>query len=284
MSCVEAGKYFYAFMDKELDKAYYLLIKKHIDTCDECHKRYEFEMGVRTLVKAYCINTTAPAYLHNRILEGINSIDTSTAEQKSSEAVHKPKITRGLFSSRSYAIAASILISLAGGIFYYANYYGKDSITIVDDAVKNHVVAVNDNLVFNEKTSVVGNVNKYLGNSISAKLNNSSPFLNAERVSVMGEAPVRFYGTTSPCIIFDKGGNKLSLQVVHTSGISIRNLERARLGTREFYIGNRQGFNSVLWVEEGVTYCLTSDMNKNDLLKFAATLLPDDIQRYISTP
>lgn len=274
MSCVEAVKYFHEFMDKELDKSHYLGIKKHIDHCEVCHRRYEFEKGIRTLVKAYCINTTAPVYLRDRIIEGINSRTVDNTEQASREDVYKKKATiRKLFSSRTYAVAASILILVAGGIFYYTNYYGTDSITtIVDDAVKNHVVAVNDNLVFNEKTSVVGNVNRYLENTINTNLSNSSPVLNAAKISVMGGAPVRFSGTSSPCVLFDKGGNKLSLQIVRNSSIPMRNLERVKLGTKEFYIGNRRGFNSVLWEEEGIMYCLTSDINKSEMLQFAATL------------
>lgn len=273
MSCIETVKYFHEFMDKELDKSHYLAIKKHIARCDECQHRYEFEKGVRALVKACCINTTAPVYLRDRIIDGLNSIAADNKERTNTGDVYKQNATmRKLFSSRTYAIAASILILAAGGIFYYANYYGNDSITIVDDAVRNHVVAVNDNLVFNEKTSVVGNVNKYLGNTINTNLGNSSPFLNAEKISVMGGYSSRFCGTSSPCVIFDKGGNKLSLQIVHNSRIPIRNLERVKLGTKEFYIGNRRGFNSVLWEEKGITYCLTSDINKSEMLKFAAAL------------
>lgn len=274
MSCVETIKYLHEFMDKELDTSHYLLIKKHIDNCDECHKKYKLETGVRALVKAFCIRTTAPAYLRDRICEGFNTIDMSSAAYPGTEVLCKPKVARKLFSPRSYAIAASILISIAGGIFYSVNYYTNDSTAIVDNAVKNHVVAVNDNLVFNEKTSVIGKVDRYLGNTINSNFNNSSPFFNAEQVSVAGGASARFCGTSSPCVIFDKGGNKLSLQIVRKSGFPITNLEKIQFGHKEFYTGNCRGFNSVLWEEEGVTYCLTSDINKNEMLRFAATLTP----------
>lgn len=272
MSCTEAITYFQEFMDKELDESHYLAIKKHIDLCDECQQRYEFEQGVRSLVKASCRHTPAPAYLRDRILKRLDSLNADTIEKSSRKTVRREKGVYRLFSVRSSAIAASLLMSVAGGIFYYSNYFHNDSINLVDNAVKNHVVAVNDNLVFNEKTSVVGNVNKYLGNNIHADLNNSSPFLKTERISVMGGVPARSSGTSSPCIIFNKGDNKLSLQVVRNSRISTRNLERVKFGTKEFYIGHRLGFNSVLWEEEGATYCLTSDMNKNEMLRFAATL------------
>ena len=118
----------------------------------------------------------------------------------------------------------------------------------------------------------MSNVNKYFGNNINNTLRNSSPLLNAEQIRIIGGVPVKFYGTSSPCVIFDKGGNKLSLQIIRNSSLPIRNLERIRLGPKEFYIGNRRGFNSVVWEEDGSTYCLTSDINKNEILRFAATL------------
>ena len=240
MVCVEAIKHLYEFMDKEIDKSQYPIIKEHLDNCFECRQRYEFEKGVRSLVKAYCINTTAPAYLHSKIVESLHSVDAEISENKDIQALSEQKVTRALFSPRFYAVAASILLLIAGGVFYYANYYNynNDFISIVDNAVKNHVVAVNDNLVFNEKTSVVSNVNKYFGNNINNTLRNSSPLLNAEQIRIVGGVPVKLCGTSSPCVVFDKGGNKLSLQIIRNSSLPIRNLERTQFGPKQFYIGN----------------------------------------------
>lgn len=270
MTCIETIKYLYDFMDKEIDKTQYFTMRNHLDNCDECRQRYEFEKGVRALVKAYCMNTAAPAYLRNRIIDGLNSIDRDDRKHTVKEVVYKSRATRRLFAPRSYAIAASFLLFISGGIFYYTNYYDNDS--IVDNAVKNHVVAVSDNLIFNEETSVVGNSNKYFSNNLNTKFSYSSPSLNARQVRIVGGLPVKICGTSSPCVIFDKGGNKLSLQIIRKSSFPIKNLEKARLGLKEFYIGNRHGFNSVLWEEDGSTYCLTSDINKNEMLNFALTL------------
>ncbi|KKO20858.1 MAG: hypothetical protein DCC43_13815 [Candidatus Brocadia sp.] len=272
MTCTEAMKHFHEFVDRELDKSHYLVVKEHIDDCDDCQRRYQFEMDVRSLVKTCCVKITAPAYLYDRILKGIDFAEADDRAEAGKERRHQRKVSIPFLSFRSYAIAASILISITGGIFYYTNYYQPDSITIVDNAIKNHVVAVNDNLVFNEKTSVVDNINKYLGNTINTRLGNSSPFLSTKQIGMREGMPARVYGTSSPCVIFDKGGNKLSLQVVRKGGFPITNLERTRVGHKEFYIGNRRGFNSVLWEEDGVTYCLTSDLNKSEMLRFAATL------------
>src|SRR3989337_497654 len=224
MVCVETIKYLYEFLDKEIDKSQYPIIKEHIDNCFECRQRYEFEKGVRSLVKAFCLNITAPAYLHSKIIEGLGSVDAEISENKDIQAISEQKVTRAVFSSRIYAIAASILLLIGGGVFYYTNYYNynNDPLSIVDNAVKNHVVAVNNNLIFNEETSVVGNVNRYLGNTINTKLGNSSPILNTEQIRVVGGVPGRLSGTSSACVVFDKGGNKLSLQTIRNRSLPIR--------------------------------------------------------------
>ncbi|UJS18643.1 MAG: zf-HC2 domain-containing protein [Candidatus Jettenia sp.] len=271
MSCIDTMKYLHEFMDRELHEPHYVMIQKHLGHCDECRQRYEFEKGIRSLVKAYCTNITAPVYLQNRILSQLNSLDAEDTKHAVKEIIYQRNPQRTFLSSRLYAAAASILLFLAGGIFYYSNYYDNDPASIVDNAVKNHVVAVNNNLVFNEKTSVVGEVNKYLGNTINTNLDNSSPVLDAKQIRT-GGIPVRSYGANSPCVIFDKGGNKLSLQTIHKNTLSTRNLERVRLGSKEFYIGNCRGFNAVLWQEDGITYCLTSDINISEMLRFAKGL------------
>lgn len=273
MSCIDTMKYLHEFVDRELNEPHYFIIQKHLDDCDECRQRYEFEKSVRSLVKAYCTNITAPAYLQNKILTRLSSLDIDIDDTKHAvrENIYQQKTRRVLFSSRSYAAAASILLFIAGGFFYYSNYYHNDPISIVDNAVKNHVVAVNNNLVFNEKTSVVGEVNKYLGNTIDTKRENSSSVLDTRQIR-SGGIPVKSYGANNPCVIFDKGGNKLSLQTIHNSNLPVRNLERVRLGSREFYIGNCRGFNAVLWQEDGITYCLTSDITIIEMLRFAEGL------------
>lgn len=137
MTCNEAIKHFHEFMDKELDKSHYFVVKKHIDNCGDCHKRYKVEVDVRALVKACCNKITAPPYLLDRILKDLDAVHAVTPVLAAKEVSYQQKAPRTLFSSRYYAIAASVLISIAGGIFYYSNYYHHaDSITIVDDAVK----------------------------------------------------------------------------------------------------------------------------------------------------
>ncbi|MBM4055568.1 MAG: mycothiol system anti-sigma-R factor [Planctomycetes bacterium] len=269
MSCSEVNKYLHEFMDRELENDLYHKLQKHLEQCVPCNRNYEFEKHTRVLIKSYCKNVTAPQYLHSRIIANLDSIDRELTIQ-SPRTRQKP--LRIAFSPHTFAIAASLLLMIAGGVFYIANNRQEDSVSIVDDAVTNHVKVLNDNLVFNEKTSVVGDVNKYLSPNINTQLRKSITPLNIEQVRIVNDVPVNLCGTTSPCVVFNQGKNKLSLQIIRSRQFPISKLERTSFGPNEYYITNRRGFNSVIWRENDTTYCLTSDINTNDMLRFAATL------------
>lgn len=269
MSCAETVKHIHEFLDRELDVARRLAVSNHITACSDCRQKYEFEMGLRALIKAHCVNTVAPTYLHDRIIKNLASFGIYRPDVEEKQPVNKSKTIRLFASRRFYSIAASILILLGGGIFYYANYQGDNPPSVVDAVVSNHVMAVNDNLVFNETTSIVGSINKKRSNS---GVVNSSSMIDTELISIPGGVPARHPSTGNPCVVFNKDGYKVSLQVLSDSNIPCRNLEKILLGNKEYYVGNCKGFNAVIWKDERQSYCLTSDIAKDELLKFAMNL------------
>ncbi|MCF6150768.1 MAG: hypothetical protein E3K38_00465 [Candidatus Kuenenia stuttgartiensis] len=269
MSCIDVNKYLYEFMDGELETGLYPKLQKHLEHCILCNQRYEFEKQARLLIKSYCKNVIAPRHLHSRIIANLDSIDHELVSRTSPPRQKRLKM---LFSPPTLAIAASLLLMIAGGIFYFANNRQADSVSIVDDAVTNHVKVLNENLVFNERTSVVGGASRYLSQNINTQIRKSLNPLNIEQVRIVNDMPVNLYGTSSPCIVFNHGGNKLSLQIIRNMHFPVAKLERISFGPRDFYITNRRGFNTVIWMENDTTYCLTSDIHTNEMLRFAATL------------
>lgn len=267
MYCVDTNRYLYDFMDKELDTSLYAIMKKHIENCDACNQRYEFEMSTRSLLKSHCKNVKAPSTLYKKIAEGLDTVDMG----RTTHITAKRKTSRIFFSPLSYSVAASLLLFLAAGIYYYmAHYhYNEASFSIVDSAVQNHIRAVNSNLIINERPSLVRNSNSYLKNiSNTIAL---PPRLTTDRTSTVREIPVNFCGTKSSCFVFDHNNRKLTLQKVRNNRFSTKRLKRAHLGHRDFYLGNYQGFNTVIWENNGITYCLTSDINTLELLNIATT-------------
>ena len=69
MNCNDIRKYFYAFIDNELDVEKNIEILAHIDMCYECSQKIERERFLHNRVKETVSVVKAPVYLKNTILE-----------------------------------------------------------------------------------------------------------------------------------------------------------------------------------------------------------------------
>lgn len=69
MNCNEVRKYFYAFLDDELDVEKNIEILSHIDMCCECSQKLEKERMLQKRVQDIISAVKAPAYLTENILK-----------------------------------------------------------------------------------------------------------------------------------------------------------------------------------------------------------------------
>ena len=67
MNCSSVRKYFYAFIDSELNVERNIEILAHLDMCYECSKRIETERIIQNRVKDSMLSITAPDSLKTRI-------------------------------------------------------------------------------------------------------------------------------------------------------------------------------------------------------------------------
>ncbi len=70
MNCNDARKYFYAFLDDELDVEKNIEILAHVDMCCECGKRMEKERLLQNRVRETVCEVKAPDYLVEAVLRG----------------------------------------------------------------------------------------------------------------------------------------------------------------------------------------------------------------------
>ncbi len=68
MNCNDVRKYFYAFLDDELDVEKNIEVLAHLDMCCECGSRMEKERLLQNRVKEAVCNVKAPDYLMGSIL------------------------------------------------------------------------------------------------------------------------------------------------------------------------------------------------------------------------
>lgn len=71
MNCNDTRKYFYAFLDGELDVEKNVEVLAHLDMCYECGLKIERERLIQKRVKETVCMVNAPAYLERKILRGV---------------------------------------------------------------------------------------------------------------------------------------------------------------------------------------------------------------------
>lgn len=70
MNCNDARKYFYAFLDNELDVEKNIEVLAHLDMCCECGQRMEKERLLQNRVKETVCEVKTPDYLMEAVLRG----------------------------------------------------------------------------------------------------------------------------------------------------------------------------------------------------------------------
>jgi mycothiol system anti-sigma-R factor len=75
MTCEEAVKKLYEYIDKELDQDAMRQIDKHLEICHMCCDHFEFEKRMKSLVQENCFQNKAPKYLKSKIVDDLNTLE-----------------------------------------------------------------------------------------------------------------------------------------------------------------------------------------------------------------
>jgi mycothiol system anti-sigma-R factor len=73
MTCEEAVRKLYEYLDKELDKTATKQLDKHLELCKSCCDHFEFERKIKTLIQEKCVDAKAPQFLKNKIRDSLTS-------------------------------------------------------------------------------------------------------------------------------------------------------------------------------------------------------------------
>jgi len=62
MNCKECGDKLDRFVDRELNSTEVLELQLHLESCPDCQEHYEFEAGLKRLVRHSCDCDAPPAF------------------------------------------------------------------------------------------------------------------------------------------------------------------------------------------------------------------------------
>ena len=108
MNCNDARKYFYAFLDDELDVERNIEVLAHLDMCCECGQRMEKERLLQDRVREAVCQVKAPDYLVEAVLRG--------AEERPNFFV---LLVQNLISGRRLVPVAGIAVAIILIVYFF---------------------------------------------------------------------------------------------------------------------------------------------------------------------
>jgi len=77
ITCKEAVRFLYEFLDGELDDAPAEQLKAHFDVCQRCYPHLKLEASFRAAVQRACGGPCAPPELKSRLMAALAEADES---------------------------------------------------------------------------------------------------------------------------------------------------------------------------------------------------------------
>jgi mycothiol system anti-sigma-R factor len=75
MTCEEAVRKLYEYLDKELDQEAADQLDKHLELCKSCCDHFEFERRVKSLIQDRCVDQKAPQLLKDKIRNNLRAFE-----------------------------------------------------------------------------------------------------------------------------------------------------------------------------------------------------------------
>jgi hypothetical protein len=266
MNCNDIRKYFYAFIDNELDVEKNIEILAHLDMCYECSQKMEKERLLHERVKETVCMVKTPAYLKNKIFESTKRTET----RPNFFTLLKENL---LLKSRLIPLAgiATAMILIICFLVIPGNLKKNDALYLAESEFHNYLM---ENLDPDIRSQSVKSIIEYFQNQTGLSV--TLPAIK-EDIQLIGAALPRIKGVQVPLIFYMHDDTPIALFVVCNSaslpGYKI-NIDFSRmrgvlkdnmtLYTDTGYCGSCQ---IIGWKEAGNEYVMMSNLNSDKMMR-----------------
>ena len=274
MTCEEATKQLYEYLDNELEEGDYSKIKGHLEVCQKCCEKFEFEQVLKKVVRDRVRIHRVPQSVRDNIVKQLSEMH----EENSNVEVFVPKLeersTKGVFQlfklGRAYMVEAALILLLISILSIYFTFPKPGSSPhIVKDAAERHDNFVNDNMHLDLVSSDRNEIRKHFRNLQRDNFNIDVPECKGRGIKLFGCKEFNLAGKKSAYVGLKGNHNKISLEIINGSGMNINKLKHESFKGRPYYFGRYKGYNVVLWRHGKTLYSLTSTMNRRSLMRVA---------------
>jgi anti-sigma factor (TIGR02949 family) len=274
MTCKEATKQLYEYLDNELKENDYSKIKKHLEVCRKCCEKFEFEQVLKKVVRDRARIHRVPQNVRENIVKQLLEMHEESSRTGVSVSRLEERNKKGVFQlfrlRPAYIATAALMLLLISGFSVYLTFFRSlDSSPIIKDVAECHDSFVSGKMSLDLVSSDRNEIRRYFKDSRQANFAIAVPVSKGYRIRHLGCKNCNLAGRRSAHIGLERMHNKISLEAMDGSGMNIRGLKKELFKGRPYYFGRHKGYNVVLWKYGNTLYSLTSTINRRELMRVA---------------
>lgn len=255
MDCREIKEYLYLFLDGQLNGQTSPPVKAHLSDCPLCRLEFEEEKRIDSLIKSNIPKEETPYELKEIILNKLEEL----GERKIDPLSHiflKPVL--------AISIIAFLISILSLSIFVNIN----KPFPVFKESVKNHIQFLQGNLSIDTASNKPQEVQNWLRTKLDFRI--MLPDLASQEVNLLGARICSLKEKKTAYITYEKDGHNISVFMFDAKGLRFPKAKRIAVNNKVFYLSKEKGYNSALWVEEGIACVFVSDLSEIELLHLAS--------------
>ncbi|MCQ9208582.1 MAG: zf-HC2 domain-containing protein [Omnitrophica bacterium] len=255
MDCSKIKKYLYSFLDGELDSQRSLLVKEHISACPLCSLELEQEKKIDSLIRYSIPKEQAPYKLKEALLSRM-------------QGFKKRKVSLFARPVLKPVLATSAIAFLIAALFFSILLTINKPFPVFSESVKDHIKLLQGQLSIDISSQKPEEVHSWLQAKLDFKV--MVPDLSSQDVNLLGARVCSLKNKKAAYIMYEKKGHQLSVFMFDAQGLKFPQAKRVAVNNRIFYLSREKGYNSALWIDQGIACVFVSDLSEAELLYLAS--------------
>ncbi len=263
MNCNDVRKYFYAFLDDELDVERNIKVLAHADMCCECGQRMEKERLLQKRVRETVCAVKAPTYLTESILQ-------KTEEQPNYFVLLAKNLLSGRYLVPVVGIAAAIMIIVY--FFVIPSSSKKDDLLYLAESKYHNYMMQQLNLDIRSQDPEA--VVKYLRGQTDSKV--VLPEIG-DGATLVGAALSEIDGVKVSQVFYMRGETPVSFMIIcdpSSGSRDSRNIDFSEM--KEIFVDEKVVYSDkgycghcqiMRWEDAGNQYVVVSMLNSDEILR-----------------
>lgn len=255
MDCRRIKEYIYPFLDGELDNQTNLLVEEHLSSCLLCRLELEQEKKINSLIKNNIPKDKASYELKETIFNKLENLEEKNVIPSA------PPFLKPVFVIMITVFLTTILFSS-----FLVNIHKP--FPVFSESVKEHIRFLQGHLSINITTPKPEEALNWLQTKLDFKA--MVPDLSSYGVNLLGARICNLKDKKAAYIIYKKNEHILSVFMFDAKDLKFPKAKKLAVNNKIFYLDKEKGYNSALWIDEGIACVFVSSLGEAELLHLAS--------------